>query len=169
MEATLTRTPPIDAAARLRLACLARQLAAGAITNDAFERQCPESDDPAVHDIFFRGLWPLYDDFVEHRLEGRWALDAEGRQRVARIVLFLRSDCSYQYPCVRGWAHLPCLLLSVLTLGWFGEFWRRRMWAGADESVWPFYARSDFEAVLRNPVFFRSAGEHAEVAGEQWV
>ena len=163
----MTQTPTVDAAARLRLASLARQLAAGAITNDAFERQCPESNDPAVRDIFFYGLWPLYDDFLEHRLEGRWALDAEGRQRVARMVLFLRSGCTYRYPCARGWAHLPCLVLSILTLGWFGEFRRRRLWARADESVWPFYARSEYEAALRNPVFFNGTGEPAQAPGER--
>lgn len=154
MEAKLTQTPPIDMTARRQLALLARQLAAGAISNDGFERQCPVSRDPAVSAIAYHGLWPLYNDFYEHRLEGRWGLGAEDRQRVARMVLFLRSGCAYRYPEVRGWAWVPHLLLSLMTLGWFSGYWRRRLWAGADESVWPFFSRCEYEAALRKPVFF---------------
>lgn len=149
----------IDHGARKHLAALARRLAAGAITNDQFEDECPDSKESAVHDIYFYGLWPLYDDFVEHKLVGKWALSREGRTWVARIVLFLHSGLPYRYPRVTGFAQVPVMLLSLATLGWFGRFWRRRLWRGADESVWPFYSRSEYEAALQNPVFMRGAAQ----------
>ncbi|MCG7963148.1 MAG: hypothetical protein N0E54_10650 [Candidatus Thiodiazotropha taylori] len=59
----------IDKEARKQLAQLVRRLASGSITNDQFEDQLPESDESALHDIYFYGVWPLYDDFVEHKLK----------------------------------------------------------------------------------------------------
>ena len=61
----------IDHVARKQLAALARRLAAGAITNYQFENECPDSKEYAIHDIFFYGLWPFYDDLFEHKLVGK--------------------------------------------------------------------------------------------------
>lgn len=149
----------IDDGARKYLAALARRLAAGAITNEQFESECPDSKESAVHDIYFYGLWPLYDDFVEHKLIGKWALTREGRTWVARIVLFLRSGLPYRYPRVTGLALIPMALLSLVTLGWFGRFWRHRQWRGGEQSVWPFYSRSEYEAALQHPVFLNGAAQ----------
>ena len=143
----------IDHGARKHLARLARQLAAGDITNDQFENERPSSKEAALHDIYFYGLWPLYGDFIEHKLVGRWALTRAGRTWVARIVLFLHSGLPYRYPRVTGAVQVPVLLLSFVTLGWFGRFWRRRQWRGGDESVWPFFSRSEYEVALQAPVF----------------
>ena len=149
----------IDHGARKHLAALARRLASGAITNEQFESQCPDSNEAAVHDIYFYGLWPLYDDFIEHKLIGKWALSREGRTWVARIVLLLRSGLPYRYPRVTGFAQVPVLLLSLVTLGWFGRFLRRRLWRGGDESIWPFYSRSEYETALQHPVFLNGAAQ----------
>jgi hypothetical protein len=147
----------IDYGTRRHLAVLARRLAAGTISNEQFENECPSSKEAALHDIYFYGLWPLYDDFVEHKLVGRWALTRVGRTWVARIVLFLRSGQPYRYPRTTGLLQMPVILLSLITLGWFGRFWRRRQWRGAEESLWPFYSRSEYEAALQNPVFLNGA------------
>ena len=147
----------IDHPARKQLATLARSLACGAISNWQFERQCPDSKDAAVLDICFHGLWPLYDDLVEHKLSGTRALSQEIRTEVARMVVFLHSGRPYRYPRVSGWAQIPVLLLSLATLGWFGHLWQRHLWRGGDVSVWPFYARSEYEAALRHPVFLNTA------------
>ena len=108
----------IDDEARKHLARLARRLASGSITNEEFENRQRQSKEPALHDIYFYGLWPLYDDFVEHKLVGRWALTREGRAWVARIVLFLHSGLPYRYPRVTGLSQVPVMLLSLVTLGW---------------------------------------------------
>lgn len=148
----------IDHEARKQLAALARRLAAGAITNYQFENECPDSKEYAIHDIFFYGLWPFYDDLFEHKLVGKWALSREGRTWVARIVLFLHSGLAYRYPRRTGFSQVPVMLLSLATLGWFGRFWRRRLWRGGDKSIWPFYSRSEYEAALQNPMFMGSQG-----------
>ncbi len=143
----------IDNEARRHLAALARRLATGGITNEEFEGRQRRSKEPALHDIYFYGLWPLYDDFVEHKLVGKWALTREGRTWVARIILFLHSGLPYRYPRVTGLSQIPVMLLSLATLGWFGRYWRRRQWRGGDASVWPFFSRGEYEAALQHPPF----------------
>ena len=148
---------PIDQEARQHLARLARRLAAGAISNEQFENQRPNSREAALHDIYFHGLWPLYDDFIEHRLVGKWALGREERTQVARILLFLRSGLPYRYSRTTGLTQAPVILLSLVTLGWFGRFWYRRSWRGGDESVWPFYTRNEYDAARQYPVFLNGS------------
>ncbi|MDS4039548.1 MAG: hypothetical protein RKP20_00005 [Candidatus Competibacter sp.] len=157
----------IDHEGRKRLAELTRRLAVGRITNEEFESQRPNSKEIALFEVYFYGLWPLYDDFVEHKLIGRWALTPEGRAWVARIVLFLRSGLPYCYPRLTGLAQLPVLLCSLATLGWVGRLWRRRQWKDGDESVWPFFSRSEYDEARRNPVYL-SGGKDAQqrVAGD---
>jgi hypothetical protein len=143
----------IDSDARRRLAELARHLASGQITNDEFEDRRPNSSERGLHDIYFFGLWPLYGDLLTHRLTRRWALTPEGRARVSRIVLFLRSGAPYRYPRTTGLAAIPVLLISLVTFGWFGRMWCRYTWRGGDQTVWPFYTRAEYETAVRNPVY----------------
>ena len=143
----------VDDIARRRLAELARHLAAGRITNADFEEQRPSSSERALYEVYFYGLWPLYDDFITHRLTGRRALTPAGRAWVARIILFLRSGQPYEYPKVTGLLQLPVLVLSIVTLGWFGRVWVRHKWRHADQAVWPFFSREDYERALANPVY----------------
>lgn len=149
----------IDISARRHLAALARRLASGAITNDQFEDERHSSKEAAIHDIYFFGLWPLYDDFFEHKLVGKWALTPEGRTWVARIILFLHSDSPYRYPRTTGIALIPISVLSLVTLGWFGRFWRKRLWRGGDESVWPFFSIAEYNAALRHPPFLNGSAQ----------
>jgi hypothetical protein len=150
-------TAKIDHEARRRLAELSRHFASGLITNDEFVDEVRFGKEPALHDVHFYGLWPLYDDFITHRVRDKWALTVEGRAWVARIILFLRSGTPYRYPIATGLRAIPGMLLSLLTLGWFGKFWLRRQRRGGNESVWPFYSRAEYEAALRNPVYLAVA------------
>lgn len=143
----------VDHDARRRLAGLARWLAVGRISNEEFEERRRDGTEAALHDVYFYGLWPLYDDFVEHRLVGRWALTPERRRRVARLVLFLRSGRPYRYPRATGITHIPALLLSMATSGWFGGTWLRWRWRGGDQSVWPFFSQQEYREALRRPVY----------------
>jgi hypothetical protein len=149
----------VDSNARRSLAELARHLASGRITNDDFEDRRPSSSEPALHDIYFYGLWPLYDDLVTHRLVGARALTREGRAWVARIVLFLRSAEPYRYPRPSRLTAIPVLLLSLVTMGWFGRVWLRHQWRHGDQSVWPFYSREEYERALANPVYLNGRAE----------
>lgn len=69
----------IDHEGRRRFAELSRHLAAGLITNDEFVDEIPRSRERGLLDVHFYGLWPLYDDFITHRLKDEWALTPEGR------------------------------------------------------------------------------------------
>jgi hypothetical protein len=146
-----------DYEARRRLAELSRHFASGLISNDDFMEAIPSSRDPALHDIYFYGLWPLHDDLITHRLRGRWALTPDGRAWVARIILFLRSDAPYRYPIATGLKAFPAMLLSLVTLGWFGRFWIRHKFRNGDGDVWPFYSREEYEQALRRPVYLNAA------------
>lgn len=141
----------VDSEARLKFAELARQLAVGHISNDQFEDALPQSAEKALNDIWFGGLWPLYDDFYEHKLVEKHKLTPEGREWVARIVLFLRSGLPYRWPRRTGLVSVPVGLASLVTLGWFGRFWNRR--TGGDEAVWPFFARDEYENAKKSPVY----------------
>jgi hypothetical protein len=140
--------------------------ARGELVEPQVKSPCSElPKEPALQDIINYGLWPLYDDFVQHKLIGRWALTPEGKTWVARIVLFLHSGLPYRYPQLTGFAQVPVILLSLFTLGWFGRFWRRRKWRGGDQSVWPFYSRSEYEAALKNPVFLNGCPQQRVQGG----
>lgn len=141
-----------DSVARTRLAELARQLAVGHISNFQLEDALPRSAEKALHDVWYFGLWPLYDDLHEHKLVREHKLTAEGRDWVARIVLFLRSGMPYRWPRSTGLSSLPIGLISLLTLGWFGRFWRCR--TGGEQAVWPFFSHDEFEQAKRSPVYF---------------
>ena len=94
----------VDRSSRRQLAALLRQLAAGRMTNDEFERREPlESADPAIQAICSDGAWFLYDDLHEHRLIGKYRLDGRLRSDVARWVLFLETDIEYQWPIPPLW------------------------------------------------------------------
>ncbi|MDE0855969.1 MAG: hypothetical protein OSA97_16265, partial [Nevskia sp.] len=144
--------PDTDPVARTKLAEIARQLAVGHISNDQFESALPRSAEKALHDVWYYGLWPLYDDLYEHKLVGKHKLTPEGRVWVARIVLFLRSGLPYRWPRYTGFSYLPVCLISLITFGWFGRFWRRR--TGGEETVWPFFSQSEFEQAKKSPVYF---------------
>jgi hypothetical protein len=141
----------VDSLARIKLAELARQLAVGHISNDDFEDSLPSSAEKALHDIWFCGLWPLYDDFHEHKLIDQYKLTPEGKEWVARIVLFLRSGLPYRWPRRTGWRFLPVGILSLASFGLFGRFWRRR--TGGEEAVWPFFSRAEYEHTKRSPIY----------------
>jgi hypothetical protein len=149
----------VDKEARKQLALLVRRLASGSITNDQFEDQLPESDESALHDIFFYGVWPLYDDFVEHKLKNQWALTKDGKEWVGRIVLFLRSGTVYRYPILTGLTQLPVMFLSIITFGWFNTYWLKYKWGDGDQTVWPFFSRSEYEEALKHPMYLNDSAQ----------
>ena len=141
------------------MAELGRHLAAGRITNDAFEDAWPRGQERELYEVFHSGFWPLYSDFEEHTLTGRFALAPETRHVVARVILFLRAGQPYRWPPVTGLRQLSVMFLSLLTLGWHGRYWLRQQWRFGDESVWPFFTRTEYEQALSQPVYLR--GNHA--------
>jgi hypothetical protein len=157
----------VDRVLRDRLADAIHELAAGFITNDEFEDGLLAAGiplatdpsrwpDPAIGPIG-EVAWCLYSDTHPYRLNGRHKLPPEGRRAALRWVLFLRSDLEYEWPPFRlinpALVSLSGCLLSLLTLGILP---RRRFarefasWQQAGEyGLWPFFRRSDYDAVHR--------------------
>jgi hypothetical protein len=146
---------PIDRAARKALAEAVRHLGSGQITNDEFESRIPRTTETNLHEVLSNGVWPLYDDLHQHKLSGSYALIPEGRTWIKRIILFLRSDAPYRYPRSTGFAFIPVVILSMLTLGWFGRVYIRYLWRSGDQSVWPFFSRQEYDLALADPVYLR--------------
>lgn len=147
----------IDDSARHKAAEVYRHFAAGLLTNDQMEDSLPRSFEPGLHDIFFCGIWPLYDDLHEHKLTDGYGLTPEGRDHIARIILFLHSRVPYRWPLRTGPKALCLWVLALpvalLTLGLCRPFrWRSRR-CGGDESVWPFFTQAEYEIALQHPPF----------------
>jgi hypothetical protein len=132
-----------------------RRLATGRITNDEFEEDLPISrTDPAVDEIYHRGVWGLYSDLHEHRL----ILSRNERREIARFILFLKSDLDYEWPRRKLWAELSWTLAGLLTLGLAGRLYWRRMGAWGDVQTWPFLRQDDLERVVHRPCYLVGAG-----------
>jgi len=137
----------VDRNARDQMVLLLRRLATGRITNDEFETQRPvSSTDPAVDEIYHRGVWGFYSDLHEHRL----VLSRGERREIARFILFLKSDLDYQWPRRKLWGELLWMLAGLLTLGLAGRLYWRRLGRSGNVSVWPFLRRDDFERAVRH-------------------
>jgi hypothetical protein len=138
----------VDRAGRDRLAASIRRLMAGQITNDEYEESLPLSSlDFAVSEIHDLGAWSLYSDLWQHRLVGRQRAPKEARREVARWLLFLKSDCEYEWPVWPAWLELLFLAANLASLGIFGWFWRRWYRPGPVE-IWPFFQPSDLEKAV---------------------
>ena len=143
----------IDAHARTRFAGLVRQLVAGLITNDQFEDRIPRSNDRAVHEVFFNGIWGLYSDLYEYRLVGKDAVPRAARHDLARHILFLKSGLEYEWPTCERWKLLVLLLFALPTLGLSNRWYQKWFAKAGDIKVWPFIRQSDFETVLKRPPY----------------
>lgn len=148
----------VDRIARNRLAEAIRALASGCVSNDEFqdERVPRSKKDAAISEIFFNGAWCLYSDFDEYRLVGKHRLAKATKSEIARWVLFLKTDLPYEWPVLSAWQRLGLLLANMVTLGLASRIFGRRFRSKGDSDVWPFFRRSDYEAVLNEPVYLNA-------------
>ena len=147
----------VDRANRDALAELIRHLVAGRITNDEFTDNLPQSRDRAVFEVFWNGVWGLYDDLYEHRLTGRHYIPRNARTDVARCVLFLKGDLEYEWSPYPPRPQALAMLLSLVTLGLANRLmfsvWKKQ----GEFAVWPFLRRQDYECALREPPYLARA------------
>lgn len=138
----------VDREARDGYAELLRHFAAGRVINwdyDVASDAFTETADHAPGHIY-NEVWPIYCDLRKHRMTGDFRLDKVGRRVLARFVVFLQSDLEYEWPVPSG----RRFLLNLLTLGLWG--WLKPLpRCGGDESVWPFFRRSDLERASARP------------------
>ena len=149
-----TQRAALDRESRHRLAELLRHFVAGQITNDEFEVRSPRrSRDLAVRQILSEGAWFLYDDLHEHRLTGRYKLSPEGRENVARWVLFLETDLPYEWPIVPLAVRFALMPLNLITVGLVGCLVQRYARRGVSVQLWPFRRSRDYNAALTRPPY----------------
>lgn len=157
----------IDREARDILAENFRHLIAGQITNDQFEARRRKSKDAGVNEVFFGGAWPLYDDFHEHNLTGRWAIKKEHWPIAARYILFLKTDLEYEWPIKTGMKELPWAILMLVSFGLVGRLRNRIRDARSrgDPEVWPFFRAVDLaESKKQHPYLIEIKGTPNRVA-----
>jgi hypothetical protein len=141
----------IDRPARDNLAERLRHLAAGTMTNDAFEDSGAKSMDEVIREIEFRLAWPCYDDLHEHTLSGDYAITRGKRLDFARAVLFLKTDLPYEWKRQTG---IGGFLSSLFRL--FPPDRRARLLTGnGDLRVWPFFRYSDYRQALGEQPYLR--------------
>ena len=154
----------IDRKRRAEFAELLRRFAAGQLTNDEYEDRAFEILPVPARHAEDQGLWPimemswfLYDDLHKHRLDGKYKLTRDGRREVCRWILFLQSDCEYEWPR-KSFHSLLAPILKLVTLGWWGRRQQEDFESAGEVEVWPFLRRADYEAALRCPLLLaRSA------------
>ncbi len=143
----------VDRTSRDALAALIRHLVAGRVTNDEFEERRPRSNDAAVFEIFWNGVWGLHDDLHEHRLTGRWYIPREARSDVARAILFLKGDLEYEWSPYPPRPRPLTMFLSLMTFGLANLLMARTWKKQGDPRVWPFMRRGDYERALEHPPY----------------
>lgn len=149
----------IDRPKRDRLAQALRQLLSGRIDNLAFDDLdmpggITQTEDRSLFEIFY-AVWPHYDDWRSHPMQ----LTDGQRLDFERCVIFLHSDCEFEWPQKRlgaGVVDYCRRLLDEITLRRF-HLWPVQM--PGDISVWPFFRREDYECALHSPRLLRGSAE----------
>lgn len=141
--------------ARRRVARLVIEYAAGRITNDEFEDRTGleiSRHDPAIREVI-DCVWLHYDDIREaYRRTGKDRMAPEDRRRLAKCVMFLRTDLPFE---ARNALSLVQAFVN-LVVGWMPWYWRRQS-NRIDVRVWPFTSIDDYKAAIAKPVYL--AGE----------
>ena len=149
----------IDRRNRNQMAQAVRALASGLITNDEFDDERmphPVGNDPAIHEIYWKGVWPLYSDMQCYKLRGKDALDAEQKSWLARCVLFLKTDLPYEWPVLTRKQSLLLFIKNAASLGKANRKHIESLRRAGDLSVWPFLRKSDFGNALKSPKYCAS-------------
>ncbi len=141
----------IDRLSRRRLAMALRRYVTGRISNDAFEDVDVDLRDPAIGAVQ-GAAWSLYSDTEEHYARGLHVVRGECRRRVARWVLFLRSEREYLWPEYDFYQIALPRWMECFSFGYLRRDRERRehllrgFCAAGDIDCWPFISRADFEA-----------------------
>ena len=148
----------VDSLARSRLAQSTRWLVGARITNYQFDDAIPRSHDPAIREIYGQFLWLLYCDLREHRLSGHDKLESAQRDAAVRCVLFLKSGLPYLWPVLSQGNSALLTLGNLLTFGWAGRIYLRRIGARGDLAYWPFLSESQYAQTLAAPAYLSGVG-----------
>jgi hypothetical protein len=110
----------VDRDARRQVAQALRQFLSCRMHNDQYDDladdqlwdESPDEGTRQAHHL----AWCNYDDLSRHYLKGRHALDEEDRAAMLRCILFMHSDCEYEWPQFPAW---PADFTGFYTVGYF--------------------------------------------------
>ena len=182
----------IDRERRRKIALHLRHYLAGLITNDDYESQAyggAKSDDPVIRAMYLES-WFLQDDMKCHKLTGSYKPTTEQFKYMARIILFLHSDCEYEWPKIDPWSYqtafylillsLPLAFLLVAHLGIYtlliilasvlyflftilkGQWEFYKFNKVGDYDYWPFISKEQYEAQLTKQPFLTGKNKWEE-------
>ena len=141
----------IDIEARNKFAELLHQFIAGRIENFDFEDRVPNSEDPAINEIWWQAGWPLYDDFKTHKLSGEWRIPNQYRRELSKSILFLKTNNEYLWPPKTGLYPIFVSLLRVLTFGAYKK--HHKSTKKLEKEAWPFATLLELAEANDNPVY----------------
>ena len=129
----------------------------GTITNFEFiNRMKPiyRTKDKGVR-IIESEFWFCYDDLKEHRNIGKYKLSEETEKHIKRSILFLKSNNEYEwkdpkFPNPINW------ILNLISLRVYPKNSKEKEVENielGDESVWPFFRKTEFDYEINNPIF----------------
>lgn len=118
------------------------------LTNDEFFAQFPLSEYDSALRAISSSVWMLYSDLHRHKLTGKHEPSVEARAMLERCVLFLDSGLEFEWsvPTIGLANILPNLrrrAKQLMGLSSDSEGVQARS-KGGDESVWPFFRKSDY-------------------------
>lgn len=142
----------IDRQARDALAQQIRRFVEGFSDNMEFDDAALKikTRDRGVIEIY-AGMWQTYDDFMRHKLAGRFALTEEQTATVKRAIVFLNSDYEYTWPKWPIFYKITRPFLLLVSWGYLSERLDRYFDGNGDYDVWPFFSRKNYELALKSP------------------
>jgi hypothetical protein len=154
----------IDRQARTEAVHALRRFIDCATTNDEYESEYPLPEifgrrwggDRAIRAIY-EFSWSWFDDFDSHRLEGKYALPDDFSPVAERCVLFLRTDCDYEWKEEKFIgsglqpSHLLTLGLMTHRVAIDEQLAAHLDQAEGEAHVWPFFRLADYEIASKKP------------------
>ena len=146
----------IDIEARNKFAELLHQFIAGRIENFDFENRVPNSEDPAINEIWWQTGWPLYDDFKTHKLSGEWRIPNQYRRELAQAILFLKTNKEYLWPVKTGLYPAFISLLNMFTLRLYKKHYTNKSTKILEKEAWPFATLLELSEANKKPVYLNA-------------
>lgn len=116
-------------------------------TNFEFIDDYPQSvHDVAIKEIYYQALYPLFDDTIEHKLDGKYQINDNTIDIIGRILLFFKSELIYEWPILYGRSRVLWLPLDIMTLSLTQRIRYLYFKTRSDINIWPFFMVSDLKS-----------------------
>jgi hypothetical protein len=115
-----------------------------------------ETKDRGVTEIY-QAMWLTYDDLTRHKMDGAHALSNEQLAVVKRAIVFLKSDCEYEWPSWPLYYRIARPLLWLVSFGVVTKRLDKHFHGNGDDVAWPFFKVEDYQTALNSPRYLNGA------------